>query len=256
MSIITNPELMWDGETEVRAGRHIERPSGWTVTIADVDNQPPPWIHHKPQGFNLDANHIRTQVTYAQDITIPAGEHYVIVHNISHLTWGSDDYTVAWRVEVAAPSQTYRSENVWFDRQKGDQSFAVCVKTPQDIPATLRVTFWTKWADTNGSVNLRKIDVQPESWGLPVRDTLTLPGTRTIIETIETDESDVTATTTVTTTSTSPTGFSQALGVLSDGMAECADLIAQDADPATVARCFRRLASAFNDAAATIEDTE
>lgn len=253
MAIITNPELKWDGETEVRAGRHIERPSGWRVTVEDINGQPPPWIHHKPDGFNLDANHIRAKITYAQDVTIPAGEHYVIVHNVSHLTWGNDDYTVAWRIELALPDKMLHSKDLWCAREKGDQSFAVCVKTPQDTPAELRVVFWTKWADTNGSVNLRKIDVQPQAWGLPVRDTLTAgkrvadsPGV-TVIEDDDQPPIDIPL------ADTAPGKLADVMNTLSDSMTECARLMRAQPDSDTLAACLRKLARGFNDAADLLE---
>ncbi|MEM6528168.1 MAG: hypothetical protein AAF653_07715 [Chloroflexota bacterium] len=256
MSIITNPGLQWDGKTPFsKEGRPLEAPLNWVFRAEKVEDEPAPYIHHRDRGFNIDTNHIRARLVWEQPVTIPAGTHYAIVHNFSHLTWGSDDFTIAWRVELVAAEQTTSSDDIWVARTKGDQSFAVQMDVANTFEGVFRVIFWTKWADSNGSLDLQKIDIQPQDWGVPTRQTLTVAGggatvneqgggPTAVVQATPSTEPD---------TATENPAIAVAFGKLAAAMNECAELTQKNTDAATVAQSFRRLAGAFNEAADTIE---
>ncbi|MEL6150317.1 MAG: hypothetical protein AAFR56_11900, partial [Chloroflexota bacterium] len=138
-----------------------------------------------------------------------------------------------------------------------------------------KVVFWTKWADSNGSIDLQKIDIQPQDWGVPTRQSMILARIADRIAerrgSVSSDTTEVTpgtpGATDSTTVSTVPDNATliknpmqndnPALGILFSRMAmamnECAVLTRVNTDPATIAQCYRRLANALNDAADAVE---
>jgi hypothetical protein len=251
MAVIRNPNLNWDGKTEYRGNRPIERPENWSLQVATLDGQPAPYILHKPVGFEFSASFIQANITLSQSIIIPPGVSYLMIVNTSHVTWGNDDFTVAWRVELQMRGRTVETNDIWLGRIKGDQSFAVQINNGQTSqPATLNIIYYTKWADSNGGMYIQRVDIQPNASGLPVRDVLPLTNTPPPQDT----DSPATDDPTPEEPETPPNFLTPDLfAAVSGEMAAAANVMENSTDPGEVAQALRRVAQAFQKVARDLE---
>ncbi len=254
MAVIRNPELNWDGQTRYRDNRPIEKPSDWSLQVANIDGEPAPYVLHKPVGFEFSSSFIRSQITLSQSVILPPGVSYLIVNNTSHVTWGSDDFTVAWRIELRTRRRTVETDNIWVGRVKGDQSYAVQINNgPSSQPATLNIVYYTKWADSNGGMYIRRIDIQPNAGALPVRDVIPLSSTPPPQQP-ETPDVPETENPTPQDPVTPPSLLTPALfDAVSSEMNAAATVLETSTDPAEVAQALRRVSQAFLNVARDLE---